>query len=61
MIGGLIKANRSCRRFYEAHPVDMKTLETLADLARLSASGANFQPLKYILACAPQINAKIFS
>ena len=61
MIGNLIKANRSCRRFHENHPVDLKTLEELVDLARLSASGANLQPLKYILACEPRMNAEIFS
>lgn len=61
MIGDLVKANRSCRRFHEDHPVDLKTLEELVDLARLSASGANLQPLKYILACEPRINAEIFS
>jgi nitroreductase len=61
MIGEVVKANRSCRRFHEDHPVDLKTLEDLVDLARLSASGANLQPLKYILACEPRINAEIFS
>ena len=61
MIGDLVKANRSCRRFHEDYPVDLKTLEELVDLARLSASGANLQPLKYILACQPRINAEIFS
>ena len=61
MIGDLVKANRSCRRFYEDHPVDVKTLESFIDLARLSASGANLQPLKYILVCEPQINAELFS
>ena len=61
MIAELIKANRSCRRFYEDHPVELKTLEELVGMARLSASGANLQPLKYILACRPEINAEIFS
>jgi nitroreductase len=61
MISELVKANRSCRRFYEDHQVELKTLEELVDLARLSASGANLQPLKYILACQPDINAQIFS
>lgn len=61
MINDLVKANRSCRRFYEDQPVDLKTLESFVDLARLSASGANLQPLKYILACEAQMNAKIFS
>lgn len=61
MISELVKANRSCRRFYEDHQVELKTLEELVDLARLSASAANLQPLKYILACQPDVNAKIFS
>ena len=61
MISELVKANRSCRRFYEDHQVELKTLEELVDLARLSASGANLQPLKYILACQPDVNAQIFS
>lgn len=61
MISDLVKANRSCRRFYEDHPLDLKTLEALVDLARLSASGGNLQPLKYILACEARMNAEIFS
>lgn len=61
MISELVEANRSCRRFYEDHPVELKTLEELVDLARLSASGGNLQPLKYILACQPDVNAQIFS
>jgi nitroreductase len=61
MISELVEANRSCRRFYEDHQVGLKTLEELVDLARLSASGANLQPLKYILACQPDVNAEIFS
>jgi nitroreductase len=32
----------------------------LVDLARLSASGANLQPLKHVLSCDPQKNALIF-
>jgi len=61
LIADLVHANRSCRRFYENHLVDGRVLEELVDLARLSASGANLQPLKYILACQPRINAEIFS
>ena len=61
MIAELVKENRSCRRFHEDHSVALKTLEDLVDLARLSASSANLQPLKYILACQPEINAQIFS
>jgi nitroreductase len=38
----------------------METLKELVDLARISNSGANKQPLKYILVCDPETNAKIF-
>jgi nitroreductase len=61
MISDLIKANRSCRRFYENQKVELEILKELVDLARLCASAANFQPLKYILACRPETNAEIFS
>jgi nitroreductase len=61
MIADLIAANRSCRRFDENHLVDVNTLEQLVDLARLSAPGANLQPLKYILSCRSALNAEIFS
>lgn len=60
MIRDLILSNRSCRRFEEGFAVERRTLEELVDLARLSASAANLQPLKYILSCTPEKNAKIF-
>jgi nitroreductase len=44
----LIFKTRSHRRFDETYRIDSKTLESLIDLARLSPSGANRQPLKYI-------------
>jgi nitroreductase len=61
MIEELIKKNRSVRRFYQDQKVDLETLKGLVDLGRLSASGANFQPLKYIVSCDPDQNASIFS
>ena len=61
MIEDLIKQNRSYRRFHQEHPVDLATLKSLVNLGRLSASGANLQPLKYILSCNPEQNAKIFA
>ncbi len=61
MFPELVKENRSCRRFHEDHTVKPETLKELVDLARMSASGANLQPLKYILSCDPQKNAEIFS
>ena len=61
MIDDLIKKNRSCRRFYQDHPVDRETLKALVNLGRISASGANLQPLKYIICTDPDQNANIFS
>ena len=60
MLRDLVLENRSCRRFREDHVVERATLEALVDLARLSPSAANLQPLKYILSCDPQTNARIF-
>ena len=60
MIRDLVIANRSCRRFYQEVAIELETLRELVDLARLSASGGNRQPLKYILSCDPQKNASIF-
>ena len=44
----LILKTRSYRRFDESHKIDDNTIESLIDLARLSSSGANKQPLKYL-------------
>jgi nitroreductase len=56
----LINRTRSYRRFDEAQRIDSKTLEDLIDLARLSASGANKQPLKYLIYTSPEDCTKIF-
>lgn len=55
----LVRLTRSHRRFAQ-EPIDSETLRDLVDLGRLSASGGNVQPLKYILSCDPETNAKIF-
>lgn len=60
MIKDLIQKNRSYRRFYEDVPVGHSTLRDLIDLARLSASSANLQPLKYVISFEPDKNALIF-
>jgi len=60
MLRDLVLQNRSYRRFHQDTPVSSETLRELVDLARLSASAANKQPLKYILSCDPQKNALIF-
>lgn len=60
MIEELVRNNRSYRRFHQQEAVTLETLRELVDLARLSASGANRQPLKYILSCDADTNARIF-
>lgn len=45
----LVKQNRSCRRFDHSHKIDRAVLEQLVGLTRYCASGANMQPLKYII------------
>jgi nitroreductase len=60
MIRDLVLKNRSYRRFYEDVPVPLETLRELVDLARLSASAANMQPLKYVLSCDRKKNALLF-
>jgi len=60
MIKELVTRNRSYRRFYEDVPIPLETLRELVDLARLSASAANIQPLKYVLSCDRKKNALIF-
>ena len=60
MLRDLILKNRSYRRFHEDVAIEQETLRELVDLARLSASGSNLQPLKYILSCDPERNALIF-
>lgn len=60
MIKDLIVKNRSYRRFHQESAVDRQTLRELIDLARLSPSAANLQPLRYILSCEPEKNALIF-
>ncbi|MBL0732493.1 MAG: nitroreductase family protein [Desulfosarcina sp.] len=61
MIEDLIKKNRSCRRFHQEYDINPETLNDLVNLARLSASAANLQPLRYILSCDASTNSEIFS
>lgn len=61
MIENLVRKNRSRRRFFQNEQVSLETLKGLVNLARLSASAGNLQPLKYVLSCEPQKNGTIFS
>jgi len=60
VVKDLVVKNRSYRRFFEDHKIDRETLRGFIDLARLSASAANMQPLKYILSCESKKNDAIF-
>jgi len=59
-IAELVALNRSCRRFDANEKVSVEEITQLVDLARLSASAANLQPLKYMISTSAEMNAKIF-
>jgi nitroreductase len=70
LIGGILSSwrgmnrltlkNRSYRRFKEDYSVGEKKLLKLINLARQSASGANLQPLKFVISSTPERNQLIF-
>ena len=59
-IRDLVTKTRTYRRFDESYKIEYKTLEQLVGLARLSASGANKQPLKFLLYNSPEDCTRIF-
>jgi nitroreductase len=61
MMQELVKKTRSYRRFYGERAVTKEQLESLIELARLAPSGANRQPLKYILVNTKENNDLIFN
>jgi nitroreductase len=56
----LVAKNRTYRRFDESYRVEYKALEQLINLARLSASAANKQPLKYLIYNTPTDCERVF-
>lgn len=56
----LVARCRSYRRFRQGERIGMDVLEHLASLARLTASAANMQPLRYVLVMDPAKTAEIF-
>ncbi len=60
MIRDLVLKNRSYRRFQQSPVPDATTLKELVDLARLSPTSANMQPLKFFLSNDPRTNAVIY-
>ena len=57
----LVTKSRSYRRFHEDRPIGLQQLKRLVELARLSPSARNMQPLKFILSHDARKNAAIFS
>jgi nitroreductase len=55
----LVVKNRSYRRFDGSRRIEEATLRELVAVARLTPSAANRQPLKYVLSCTPEGNAKV--
>jgi len=60
MLKELVLKNRSYRRFEQSHKIDAETLVELVEMARLTPSTANLQPLKYLLSFEPERNSVIF-
>jgi nitroreductase len=56
----LVSNNRTYRRFDESIRIENHILENLINLARLSASAANKQPLKYLIFNTPADCSRIF-
>jgi nitroreductase len=60
MLKDLVGKNRSVRRFGPKDGPDLPFLRDLCELARLCPSGANKQPLRYLLSADPERNGRIF-
>lgn len=60
MLKELVKNTRSVRRFYGDRQIEERQLMELVDLARLTPSGANKQPLKYMVVCNDKMNDEVY-
>lgn len=56
----LVEKNRSYRRFHQDSVVGEETLRGLIGLARLAASAANLQPLRYMTSSEKDKNSLVF-
>ena len=61
MLKDLVVKNRSYRRFYETERITREQLERWVDNARLTASGANAQPVRYKLVFEQTDTKKVFA
>jgi len=60
MLRDLIQKNRSYRRFNSSVKISEEQIQNWIDLARMSASGRNAQPLKYAVVTQQKMCDKIF-
>ena len=60
MLKDLLLNNRSYRRFFEDETVSYEVLKELIDLARITPSTVNSQPLRFMLVNTPEENKKVF-
>ena len=60
MIRDLIIKNRSYRRFDSTVKISAEQIKNWIDLGRMSASGRNSQPLKYVIVTDSEVCGKIF-
>lgn len=60
MLRDIVENSRSIRRFHGDRKIEEGQLKELVDLARLTPSGANKQPLKYIVTCNENVNEEIY-
>lgn len=56
----LVKKTRSFRRFDESKRVDISQLRYMVEVARITASARNYQPLKYITITNPELCDAMF-
>ncbi|PKO03809.1 MAG: nitroreductase [Chloroflexi bacterium HGW-Chloroflexi-5] len=60
MLKDLVLRNRSYRRFNPSKRISPAALRELVDLARLTPSGRNMQPLKYLLVTSEEACARLY-
>ncbi len=60
MLRELVIKNRTYRRFDQETVIVEQQLRDWVDLARMTSSGQNNQPLKYFLSCDKETNDMIF-
>lgn len=56
----LVKSTRSFRRFDESKRVEISQLRYMVEVARITASARNLQPLKYITVTKPELCDELF-